>query len=264
MLPKPYPDLEQLEATYDGCTRTVFRGGRGPAVIVMHEVPGLYPAVVDYGRRLIAAGMTVYFPSLLGEPGRPYGPTYNVASVARLCIARDFATWATRRTSPIVAWLRALARDAHAACGGPGVGAIGMCLSGGFALAMMVDDTVVAPVLSQPSLPFGVTPAQRRDLGIDDADLARVKERCAAGVDVLGLRFTRDVMVPPERFARLRAELGDRFLAVEIDSSRGNAHGIPLTAHSVLTYHLVDRPGHPTREALDTTITFFRKRLGLA
>lgn len=260
---KPYADLDSYEATYGGTTRTVFRGGTGPAVVVMHEIPGLYPAVVDYGRRLIAAGMTVYFPSLLGEPGRPYGAAYNMSSVARLCVAKEFTTWATRATSPIVTWLRALARDAHAACGGPGVGAIGMCLTGGFALAMMVDDAVVAPVLSQPSLPFGVTPAQRRDLGLDDEDLARVRQRCAAGVDVLGLRFTKDPMVPPERFARLRAELGDRFVAVEIDSSLGNAHGIPRTAHSVLTYHLVDRPGHPTREALDRTIAFFRTRLGL-
>jgi dienelactone hydrolase len=239
----------------------VFRGGRGPAVIVIHEVPGLYPAVVEFGRRLIAAGMTVYFPSLLGEPGRQFGAAYNAASAARACVASEFATWATRRTSPIVTWLRALARDAHAACGGPGVGAIGMCLTGGFALAMMVDDVVVAPVLSQPSIPLGVTAAQRRDLGVDDADLARIKARCAAGVDVLGLRFTRDPLVPAERFARLREELGDRFLAVEIDSGRGNAHGIPHTAHSVLTYHLVDRPGHPTRDALDRTIAFFRERL---
>ena len=176
-------------------------------------------------------------------------------------MSREFTVWATKQTSPITRWLRALAADAHAACGGPGVGAIGMCLTGGFALAMMVDDVVVAPVLSQPSLPFGVTRAQRRDLGIDDATLARVRERAAAGTSVLGLRFTCDRMAPPERFARLREELGDRFIGIEIDSSRGNRHGIPRRAHSVVTYDLVDEPGHPTRVALDRVIEFFRERL---
>jgi dienelactone hydrolase len=249
------------EATYDGVTRTVFRAGTGPAVLVIHEVPGLHPGVVAFGRRVVAAGMTAYFPSLLGEPGRAVTAGYNMRSMARACVAKEFATWATNRTSPIVAWLRALAKDAHEACGGPGVGAVGMCLTGGFALAMMVDDIMIAPVLSQPSLPFALTRSQRRDLGIDDATLARVRERAAAGTCVMGLRFTGDRAVPPERFQRLRDELGDRFIAVEIDSSKGNAHGIPRTAHSVLTVHLVDEPGHPTRDALDQVIAFYSERL---
>jgi dienelactone hydrolase len=257
----PYPDLERSAVTHGGVTRTVFRGGTGPAVIVMHEVPGLYPGVVDFGRRLIARGMTVYLPSLIGEPGRPFSASYNVATLGRACVAREFSTWALRRTSPIVAWLRALARDAHAACGGPGVGAVGMCLTGGFALAMMVDDVMVAPVLSQPSLPFPLTAAHRRDLGIDDATLARVKLRAGAGTCVMGVRFSQDVLAPAARFARLREELGDRFLAIEIDSGPGNPHGIPRTAHSVLTRDLVDEPGHPTRVALDRVLAFLHQRL---
>jgi hypothetical protein len=126
---------------------------------------------------------------------------------------------------------------------------------------MMVDDAVVAPVLSQPSLPFPILGRHKRDLGIGAADLARVKERTAAGVDVLGLRFTCDVASPPERFARLREELGDAFVGVEIDSSTGNDHGIRKRAHSVLTRDLVDEPGHPTRDALDQVLDLFRKRL---
>jgi dienelactone hydrolase len=260
----PFPDLEQFDATYDGVARAVFRGGKGPAVIVIHEIPGLHPGVVAFARRLIAAGMTVYCPSLFGEPGREVTGGYVLREIARACVSREFSTWATHRTSPIVAWLRALARDAHAACGGPGVGAIGMCLTGGFALAMMVDDAVVAPVLSQPSLPFPVSRGRRRDLGVSDTDLVRIRERCAAGAEVLGLRFTGDRTSPGERFARLRDELGDRFIAVEIDSSPGNPHGIPRNAHSVLTLELVDQPGHPTRVALDRVIGFFRDRLAVA
>jgi dienelactone hydrolase len=136
-----------------------------------------------------------------------------------------------------------------------------MCFTGGFALAMMVDDVVLAPVLSQPSLPFPVTKAHKRDLGISDDDLAAVKQRCAAGVSVLGLRFTGDRAVPPERFQRLRDELGDAFVAVEIDSSSGNAHGNPRMAHSVLTEHLIDEEGSPTRAALEQVLDLFRDRL---
>jgi dienelactone hydrolase len=258
---EPFPDLESDQATYNGVTRTVYRGGTGPAVIVIHEIPGLHPGVVAFGRRLIAAGMTVYFPSLFGDPGREVSGGFALGEMLRACVSREFATWATRKTSPIVEWLRALARHAHLACGGRGVGAIGMCLTGGFALAMMVDDIVVAPVLSQPSLPFPISRRHRRDLGVSDADLVKIRARCAAGTPVMGLRFTGDRASPGERFARLRDELGDRFLAIEIDSSPGNPHGVPRDAHSVVTRHLVDEPGHPTRIALDRVIGFFRERL---
>ena len=133
-----------------------------------------------------------------------------------------------------------------------------MCLTGNFALAMMVDEAVMAPVLSQPSLPFPVGAARRAGLHVSDEDLATIKRR---DVPVLGLRFTHDVVCPAERFARLRRELGDRFEAIEIDSSPGNAHGIGRTAHSVVTKDLVDEEGHPTRAALDRVLGFFHERL---
>lgn len=165
------------------------------------------------------------------------------------------------RTSPIVSWLRALAREEHGRCGGPGVGAVGMCFTGGFALGMMVDDVVVAPVLSQPSLPLPLTRGMRSDLGLSPPDLARMIERAAAGTCVLGLRFTGDRASPPERFERLRTLLGDRFVGVELDSSPGNPAGHRRGAHSVLTEDLDDRPGTPTRAALDQVLAFFGERL---
>jgi len=254
-------DFDRADVTYDGVTYPVFQGGRGPAVVVMHEIPNLHPGVIAFGERVVAAGFTVYMPSLFGTPGAPVTVGTNLRSMLRACVSREFATWATGKTSPITVWLRALARDAHAACGGPGVGALGMCLTGGFALAMMVDDTVVAPVLSQPSVPFPLLPSERRDLGISPDDLAVVRRRAADGTCVMGLRFTGDGLVPAARFARLREELGDRFIAIEIDSSRGNPHGIPRRAHSVLAHDYVDTPGHPTRVALDQVLGFFRERL---
>jgi dienelactone hydrolase len=254
-------DFERREVTLLGVTRTVFSAGAGPAIVVMHEAPGLYPGVAGFGRRLVRAGFRVHMPSLIGVPGKAMTVPYALGTIARACVSREFTTWATRTTSPITDWLRALARQAHAESGGVGVGAIGMCLTGGFALAMMVDECVVAPVLSQPSLPLALTAGQRRDVGVDDATLARVRRRADAGVCVLGLRFTGDRLVPAERFERLRDELGDRFLAVEIDSSARNPHRIRRTAHSVLVHDLVDQPGHPTRAALDRVLAFFDERL---
>ncbi len=250
------------EMTFLGQTRSVFVGGKGPAVVVMHEVPGIHPGVSDFGRRVIERGFTVYMPSLLGTPGKPFGAIYSLQSITRACVSREFTVWATRQNSPITDWLRELAKHAHEECGGKGVGAVGMCLTGGFALAMMVDDILLAPVLSQPSLPFPVTSAQKRDLGIDDKTLARIKERVREeDICVMGLRFTADPLVPTARFQRLREELGNNFIGVEIDSSAKNPHNIKRTAHSVLTLDLVDQPAHPTHDALERVLTFFQERL---
>ena len=250
--------------THDGFTRPVYAAGSGPAVVVIHEIPGLHPGVATFARRVVDAGFSVRMPSLFGTPGRAVSAGYAVGELARACVAREFTTLALNRTSPVIGWLRRLAAEAHADCGGPGVGAVGMCFTVGFALGMMVDDTMLAPVLSQPSLPFPLTPSRRRAVGISDGDLARVKERAAGGACLMGLRFTEDVAVPEARFDTLRRELGDAFIAVEIDSSKGNPHGIPRSAHSVLTEHFVDEPGHPTRDALDRVLAFFTERLAPA
>jgi dienelactone hydrolase len=169
--------------------------------------------------------------------------------------------FAKHESSPITDWLRALCRRAHEECGGPGVGAIGMCLTGNFALSLMVDESVMAPVLSQPSLPFGVSAAHRSALHLSPADLEVVKKRANNGCGVLALRFTSDPMCPEERFARLREELGDGFEAIEIDSSPGNPHGLTRAAHSVVTTDLVDEAGHPTQAALHRVLEVFRERL---
>jgi dienelactone hydrolase len=246
-----------------GKMRRVYRMGEGPAVIVISEMPGITPQVAEFGRRVVAAGCTAVLPSLFGQPGRPASVGYALQSMGPACISREFSAFALRRTSPVTVWLRALAAAEHQRCGGPGVGVVGMCFTGGFALAMMVDDVVLAPVLSQPSLPFPLSKKYKADVGISDADLARVKERTAAGTCLLGLRFTNDPFCYEQRFETLRRELGDAFIAVEIDSAPGNPYGHPKSAHSVLTEHLVDTQGTPTRAALDQTLTSFREKLGV-
>ena len=212
------------ESTYtdQGRTFATFRKGAGPGVIIIHEIPGITPKVQAFAEEVVAAGFTVVMPSLVGTPGQAMTIGATLSSLRKVCISSEFQTWAANRTSPITAWLKALAKDLHTELGGPGVGALGMCFSGGFALAMMVDGHVAAPVLSQPSMPFPILPKLRGDLNLSPADLASVKERVAAGCQVLGLRYRSDPAVGT-RFDTLRRELGHGFLAVELE---GKGHSV--------------------------------------
>jgi dienelactone hydrolase len=254
--------FRETDFTHDGVQRTVYRRGEGPGVLVMHEVPGITPEVARFARRVADEGFAVALPHLFGTPNKPISPGYVIGQMARACVSREFAVLAAHRSSPITDWLRALARALHAERGGPGVGAVGMCLTGNFALALMMEPALLAPVLSQPSLPLGLSPGLRAALHVSPEELANAKRRAGEGASVLGLRFSGDPMCPNARFATLRRELGAGFEAIEIDSRRGNPHGIPRTAHSVLTTDLVDEAGHPTRAALERVLALFRERLG--
>ena len=197
-------------------THDVYRIGSGPAVLVIHEVPGITPLVAAFGRKVAEHGMSAVLPDLFGTPGREPVGSYVVSSMVRACVSREFTVFATNKTSPAVRYLRELASFEHERCGGPGVGAIGMCLTG-------ADD----------------------------------------GLCLMGLRFSNDKKSPGERFARLHQELGENFIAVEIDSSSGNPWGYKTSAHSVLTQDYVDEIGSPTRKALDDVLEFFASRLGV-
>src|SRR5580692_4794270 len=252
------PGFDVTTFTHGGRTHEVYRAGA--AVVVVHEMPGLHPGVTKFGQRLVDAGYRVYLPSLFGRPGAPFGGSEMRHTLRQVRVSREFFLLADR-TSAVVTWLRALAAKAQAECGGPGVGAVGMCFTGGYALAMAVEPAVLAPVLSQPGMPAPLTARKRAALGLDPADLATVKARTSDGLCVLGLRFSQDKGSPSERFATLRRELGENFEAIEINSAPGNPDGIRGRAHSVLTEDLVDTPGHPTRAALDRVMAFFAERL---
>ena len=212
--------------TAAGYTRDTYRRGVGPAVIVIHEVPGITPLVVKFANDVVERGFTVVMPDLVGTPGREPSPGYLITSVAKACVAKEFTTWALNKTSPITSWLRALARAVHAEVGGAGVGAVGMCFTGGFALGMMVDDIMLAPVLSQPSLPFALGKAERKaDLNLSPDDRQAVVDRAAAGCEVLGLRFIDDKAVGT-RFEALRDLLGDAFIAIELPSANSSDHSV--------------------------------------
>jgi dienelactone hydrolase len=213
------------EFTAADMTYATYRKGAGPGVIVVHEIPGITPTVATFAEEVVDAGFTVVMPSLVGTPGKPPSGVYLSQSMAKVCIAKEFTTFALNRTSPIIAWLRALARSLHGEVGGPGVGAVGMCFSGGFALGMMVDDLMLAPVLSQPSLPFPVGKQRAADLNLSPDDAAAVAERAAQGCQVLGLRFDQDSFVGG-RFDALHELLGDAFIAIELPSAKKSDHSV--------------------------------------
>jgi dienelactone hydrolase len=202
-------DYERFAFSSGPWTRLVYRGGSGPAVIVIHEIPGLHPMVIRFADRIVGAGMTVFLPVLFGQPGRPVTPLYAIRSmVGAICVHRESNVWSAGKSSPIVDWLRALAHKAHEECGGKGVGAVGMCFTGGFALAMMTEPAVVAPVLSQPSLPVAAG-SRKRAAGIDASpkEVACARQRFAdENLSMIGLRFKSDAAVPDARFETYRRD----------------------------------------------------------
>lgn len=230
--------------THDGVTRDTYRRGTGPGVVLIHELPGMTPESIALGQELVDHGFTVIMPNLFGDPGRPMTAGYTVKSLVRGCVSREFSAFALRRTAPVTRWLAALASDLHASIGGPGVGAIGMCFTGGFALAMLVDESVIAPVLAQPAAPFPITPARSRDLGLSPVDHRTVVDRVNAGCPVLGLRFEDDPAVG-RRFQTLHDELGENFTAVEF----------PGRKHSTLTLDRQERGVQAVLDFLDARLT---------
>lgn len=248
--------------TGGGYTHAVYRKGEGPGVVLVPEIPGIHPGVLALGNHLVENGFTVAIPSLFGEPGRAVSLGYALPTIARACVAREFAAFASNKNRPVSQFLRALARDLNASTPGKGVGVIGQCFTGGFALAAAVDDSVLAPVLSQPSLPLPLTPAQRRDAGVSRVELDAVADRAAnEGLCAMGLRFSEDKMSPRERFQTLKDRLGDAFEVIEIPSGAGNEHGFSKMAHSVLTDEVREVDGHPAYEARKRVVEFLTQRL---
>ena len=254
-------DYVKFSFTEGPWTRSVYRRGSGPAVIVIHENPGLHPLVIRFADRIVAAGMTAFLPVLFGEPGRPVTLSYGLRStLSNICIRREFNVWFTGKSSPIIEWLRALARKAHAECGGRGVGAIGMCFTGGFALAMMTEPSVVAPVLSQPSLPAAAL-SKKSAAGIDAApeEIACARRRFKnENLSMIGLRFKSDRSFPDARFDTYRREFGGKFEAIELEDA--DAAPADRPPHSVLTVHM--REDGPTKAAEQRVISFFKERTG--
>ena len=263
----------------DSSKRLVYKKGNGDPVILMHELPGMIPECVDLARRL-AENFTVYMPLLFGEPNKSLSVPKILQYTAQICISQEFYCLARHKSSPITNWLKALCKQAKHECGGLGVGVIGMCLTGGFVLSLMADDTVIAPVASQPSLPFGITPAQRAALGVSPAELKIAKNRANNGVPVLALRFSKDKASPSAKFETLRREFGgtteiiedgvelcwkrgNALETIEINSQSGNPYQIPKSSHAVLTLGYSSESGHPANRVYQRVVEFLQSQFAI-
>lgn len=260
-------DFSRREIVFEGVGKLVYVAGTGPAVIVMTEMPGISPHVARFSRWVRDAGFTVYMPSLFGRDGAVPEAEEGTEIMKRACVSAEFRALASNQTSPVTQWLRSLARQAHGECGGPGVGAIGMCFTGNFALTMMLEASVLAPVLSQPSLPLN-DPA---GLEISPEDLAAVKQRLDRDdLTVMAYRFEGDRFCKAERFTAYAKALGDRFVPRVLPDSAANRDSLSpffkhvvASPHSVVTAHLIDEAGQPTIAARDEILAFFASRLSL-
>jgi dienelactone hydrolase len=252
-------DFERRDITLLGQTKLVFVAGTGPAVIIMPEMPGIYSHVARFARFVRDAGFTVWMPNLFGEPGKAITIAHGLKVMAKACISSEFRAFAANASSPVTQWLRARAAHAHPLCGGKGVGAIGMCFTGNFALSMMLEPAVLAPVLSQPSLPI----LQSGGMHIAPDELATVKARMEKeDLTVLAYRFEGDPFCKAQRFAAYEQALGDRFQGrVLPDGCANKDTPTNMKPHSVVTMHLIDRQGEPTRAAVDEILQFFADRL---
>lgn len=261
-------DFHPREITLDGVSKRVHVAGSGPAVIVMSEMPGISPQVARFSRWVRDAGFSVYMPSLFGRDGAVPGAEEGAAVFKRACVSAEFRAFAGQgaagASSPVTVWLRALARLAHQECGGPGVGAIGMCWTGNFALSMMLEPAMLAPVLAQPSLPLD----DPGGLEISPEDIRAVRRRLEQeDLTVLALRFEGDRICRAQRFAAYAEALGPRFVARVLPDTAANADVPPFFAqhvpypHSVVTAHLIDEAGQPTVAARDEVLAFFGRRL---
>jgi dienelactone hydrolase len=241
-------DFTQRDLAFLGKTKPVLTTGvAGPAVIVIHEVYGFTPTLARFCRWIRDAGFRVYAPVLFGKADASNSEQILPSRLLGLCISREFYLFAAGKSSPVVEWLKELARLAHRECGERGVGVVGMCLTGNFALAMAVDPEVLAPVVAQPGLPSHKPAA----LDVSASDLAAIRSRVEKeGLLVLGYRFQGDRFCRAARFETLRRELGDGFIEITLPDSAANPGG-RKPPHGVFTTELIDAAGQPTREAVD-------------
>jgi dienelactone hydrolase len=247
--PKPLDGFQVAPFADGGMEHPVYVRGSGPGVLLMHELPGMVRECIDLATTIANRGFTVFMPLMFGEADAP--PAAK-SLAARVCISHEFHCFAHHESSPITRWLRALCTSViRSRCPGPGIGAIGMCFSGGFVLSLFVNDQLLAPVLCQPGLPFpSLKPGAGAALGVSPEDL---QEAVASSAPILGFRFEGDKICPKQRFETLRSTFGARF----------EGHELPGTDHSVMTLSFVNDPAHPTFRARERLFAFLHERLGV-
>jgi len=239
--------LEALPYLADHRRYTVYALGKGPAVLILHELPGLTPQCIQLARLLAHKDFRVYVPLLFGDAG----VRATTLNFFRACVAGGYACFSSDDPGRIAHRMRLVSASIHAQSPTSPMGVIGMCLSGALPIALMRDPWIMAPVVSQPALPLVGRDAA---LGISASDLACARAR---GVRLLALRFSEDRLSPKARLAALEQALPGQVEPMVIDSRPGNPDGLPASAHAVLTEH-------PTQRALQKVIDFLNTHLRAA
>jgi dienelactone hydrolase len=226
----------------------VYRHGSGAPVVIIQELPGIGPETLRLADEFVDRGFAVVLPHLFG----PLEKTSIGGNLLRVfCMRREFHLFESNRTSPIVDWLKALCRDIKAQGQCKGVGVIGMCLTGNFAISLMGDDSVLAAVSSQPSMPL----VKASQLHMSAADITAIRQRIDATAPIHAYRFDGDPMCNAAKFRAIDEAFNDKGV------TRVATHTLPGKGHSVLTLDFVDQQGHPTRAALDEILAYFAAQL---
>lgn len=252
----PTPIAEYRKTRFEAPTASgttishdIYRRGAGAPVVIIQELPGIGQETLHLADQFVEGGFSVVLPHLFG----PIGKISIAGNLARVfCMRKEFALFAANRSSPIVDWLKALCRQEKAETGASGVATIGMCLTGNFAISLMADESVLAAVASQPSMPLGKSSA----LHMSEAEIATVRNRIDATAPVMALRFEGDKICNGAKFKAYDKAFND-------DGERVLCKTLPGPGHSVLTLDFVDQAGHPTREALDGVMAYFRRQLAV-
>ncbi len=234
--------IDGKPATFD-----VYTKGEGPVIVLIQELPGIGMETIRLADRFVEKGFRVVMPHLFG----PLGRLSFAGNIARIfCMRREFSIFAKNKSSPIVEWLKALCQDCRDKYNVSGVGVIGMCLTGNFAISLMADDAVLASVASQPSLPL----FSQSSLHMSDEEIAKVRERLEEHGPMLAYRFKGDVLCTKSKFDALDKAFNEGKECVKLNTLKGNKHAI-------LTVHFSNREGSPTEEALGEIFEYFSEKL---
>ena len=226
----------------------IYFRGSGTPVVLIQELPGIGQETLALADRLIEAGHEVVMPHLFG----PLGKISIGGNLARvMCMRKEFRLMASNASSPISDWLRLLCREVRDSRSVDGVGVIGMCLTGNFAITLIGDDSVLAAIASQPAMPF----FKQGALHMSQTEIAISRQALEAKGPMRVLRFEDDPLSTVEKSECIHRTFNDD------GHERVKEIVIPGKGHSVLTLDFVDEAGHPTREALNNVLAYFAENL---
>ena len=226
----------------------IYRRGSGAPVVLLQELPGIGQETLSLADQLVNAGFEVVMPHLFG----PLGKTSITGNLVRvMCLRKEFHLISSGRSSPIADWIRLLCREVRDQSGVEGVGIIGMCLTGNFAIQLIGDDSVLAAVASQPAMPF----FKQGELHMSPDDIMQSRNALDNKGPMRVLRFEGDPLCTAEKSECIHRAFNDE------GTTRVQELTLPGKGHSVLTLDFVDTAGHPTRAALENVIQYFSSRL---